>query len=115
MDHSQAISYEYILREATNMIIVHAYMKVNPANIQAFLIEANLVAAKSKAEDGNISYYLYQDSQKENIFVMLEKWKDKKATEIHRETEHFKAFIKEMNSLLMEPMCVDRFEASDLK
>ena len=96
------------------MIIIHAFIKVKPESKQQFLRAADKVMEGSKAEEGNISYHLYEDVKDPSTFVMVEEWKDKDATTFHRETEHYKAFGKEIKEHLAKPNEVKIFEAEKL-
>ena len=47
--------------------------------------------APTRAEPGNITYDLYQSTDKENQFMRLEVWQSPQALEEHKETPHIKA------------------------
>ncbi len=61
------------------MIIIHAIFQVDPAKQQSFLEEIRLLIHSSREESGNISYDLYKDIEKENVYTMVEVWKDEAA------------------------------------
>jgi quinol monooxygenase YgiN len=94
------------------MIVTHAFIKVDPKHREKFLEHAKQVVKHSQAEEGNISYHLYEDTEQPNTFVMLEKWKDQTAAQQHRETAHFKSFVKDTQGLLLEPLRAERYEVS---
>ena len=94
------------------MMIIHAFITVNSEHREKFLELAHSVIQHSQAEEGNISYHLYEDTAKPNAFVMLEVWKDLAAIEFHGTTEHYKTFIKETKDILLEPPRVERYEVS---
>jgi quinol monooxygenase YgiN len=97
------------------MIIIHAYLKVDPQQRQAFLDQAKLVTEPSQAEEGNISYQYYQDPEQPNTFVFVEKWKDQAAIDVHEATSHFQNFVKAVPGLLSAPIQVQLFEATEIK
>ncbi|ADU31021.1 putative quinol monooxygenase [Evansella cellulosilytica] len=76
------------------MHIIHAHIHVKEEKRDAFLEEVKPLITGSQAEEGNITYRLYEDTEAPNQFVMLEEWVDQKAIDIHNETEHFKNFGK---------------------
>lgn len=48
---------------------------------------------KSRAEEGNISYGLYEDIENLNVLTFIEEWKDMDAVNFHNSTEHFKRIV----------------------
>jgi quinol monooxygenase YgiN len=54
---------------------------------------------KTREEDGNIAYELYQDTDNPQIFSFIEEWKDKEALETHMGTDHFKKALPELESI----------------
>ncbi|MDP4162316.1 MAG: putative quinol monooxygenase [Bacillota bacterium] len=92
------------------MIVIHAFIKVNPEKRDEFLEAANLVMEGSKAEEGNISYHLYEDTKESNAFVMVEEWKDLDAVRFHGGTPHYLTFGSMSKGLLLEAPRVERYE-----
>lgn len=45
--------------------------------------------AGSRAEEGNISYVLFEDIANPNVMAFIEEWRDEKAIEEHNATPHF--------------------------
>lgn len=50
------------------MIIIHAGMTIHPEKENVFLEEINELMKASQAEEGNVSYKLFKDTEKENTF-----------------------------------------------
>jgi quinol monooxygenase YgiN len=96
------------------VIIIHAFLKVDPKHRDDFLQQAKQVTAPSQAEEGNISYQFFEAPQQPNQFVFLEKWQDQAAITFHEETAHFKAFVEGVQRVLSEPLYVELFEAAEL-
>ncbi|MFC3884465.1 putative quinol monooxygenase [Bacillus songklensis] len=94
------------------MIIIHAFIKVDPNHRKEFFELTKQVVAPSQAEEGNISYHLYEDPEQLNTFVFLEKWKDQTAIKQHEETSHFKSFVGDVQKLLLEPLHAELYEVS---
>lgn len=97
-----------------SMIIIHAFFKIDTKNRKEFLEQAKQVAALSQAEEGNISYFFYEDPENLSEFVFLEKWKDQTAIQQHDETSHFKLFIDNLQKYLIEPLRIELFEAKEI-
>lgn len=64
-----------------------------------FVKTAQELIEKSRAEEGNISYSLFEDINDENIVAFIEEWKDLKAIEFHNNTEHFKRIVPMLGEL----------------
>ncbi|WP_027415885.1 putative quinol monooxygenase [Aneurinibacillus terranovensis] len=92
------------------MIIIHAFIKVDPKHRTEFLELSKITAAASQAEEGNVSYQLYEDVEQSNTFVMLEIWKNQTAIEEHEETPHFINFINCLPDYQLEPIHVEKYE-----
>ncbi|OMP66763.1 putative quinol monooxygenase [Domibacillus epiphyticus] len=94
------------------MIIIHAFLKVEPIHRNEFLEQAKKVTMPSQEEEGNISYQFFEDPEQPNEFVFIEKWKDQAAITYHEQTSHFKTFVSNVPGLLREPLHVELFEAA---
>ncbi|WP_456279166.1 putative quinol monooxygenase [Bacillus sp. AK128] len=94
------------------MIIIHAHIFVKAEHREGFLNDVINLVQQSQAEEGNISYQLYEDTSKANKFVMLEEWKDAEAVNFHFNTPHFKEFGKMAEQYFQEPPRVNKYEAT---
>ena len=54
---------------------------------------------KTQAEDGCLSYDLYEDINDENVVAMLEEWRDQESIDAHFQTEHLKSAAAKFNEL----------------
>ncbi|PWK13339.1 putative quinol monooxygenase [Tumebacillus permanentifrigoris] len=97
------------------MIIIHAYLTVNPSQREEFLEKAKRVVTGTQAEAGNISYQLYEDAEQPNTFVILEKWQDQAAVAHHQQTAHFIQFNQDAAGLLAGPAQVEFYHVADNK
>nr|WP_250620992.1 putative quinol monooxygenase [Bacillus subtilis] len=61
-------------------------MTIHPEKETVFLEEINALMTASQAEEGNVSYKLFKDTDKENTFLMVEVWKDDAAVQSHNVT-----------------------------
>jgi quinol monooxygenase YgiN len=96
----------------SNLLVLHAHIKVDPKQREEYLKHARKVMEGSKAEAGCNSYHLYEDTLVPNTFVMLEEWKDTAAVEFHFETEHYKAFKEATVGMVVEPVRLVKYEVS---
>lgn len=86
------------------MIIIHATMRIKPEQEAAFLEEATVLVASTRKEEGNISYELLKSTEQEQVYTMVELWKDLEATGLHNASEHFTAFKQKAAEFLAAPM-----------
>lgn len=94
------------------MLVLHAFIKIDPNQREEYLIHAREVMKGSKAEAGCNSYHLYEDALEPNSFVMVEEWKDAAALEYHFSTQHYKAFKEATGSMLVEAPKLVRYEVA---
>lgn len=96
------------------MIIIHAGMTIHPEKETVFLEEMNGLMKASQAEEGNVSYKLFKDAEKENAFLMVEVWKDEAAVQSHNASAHFQAFVAKAKDFLAAPLDVVAFNGEQL-
>ncbi|WP_201713996.1 putative quinol monooxygenase [Rossellomorea arthrocnemi] len=97
------------------MIIIHAEFQINPMKEQAFLEEIHPLVASSRAEDGNITYDLMKDTERESVYTMVEVWKDSAAVESHNTSEHFTSFVGKAPDYLAAPLNVKIYEGNKVE
>ncbi|MBM7570886.1 putative quinol monooxygenase [Aquibacillus albus] len=85
------------------MNIIHAHFKVKPEYRNMFLEHVKPLIEGSQAEEGNISYRLFEDTEIHNTFIMVEEWKDQSAIDFHNQTTHFKQFGQVAGDFFLEP------------
>ena len=78
------------------MIVINAEFYIMPEQKQQFLNEISELIQASKQEEGCLSYQLYQAITDENNFVMVEKWENPQAIELHNATSHLQEFAKKV-------------------
>ena len=78
------------------MIVINAEFYIMPEQKQQFLNEISELIQASKQEVGCLSYQLYQAITDENNFVMVEKWENPQAIELHNTMSHLQEFAKKV-------------------
>ncbi|AOZ90934.1 putative quinol monooxygenase [Paenibacillus crassostreae] len=91
------------------MIIIHAEMKVNREVEAEFLDSVQELIELSRAEAGNVSYKLLQDTDKDDTYLMVEQWKDQEAVGAHNTSSHFQAFVAKAPKYLTAPLHAQAF------
>ena len=97
------------------MIIIHAIFQVDPAKQQSFLEEIRLLIHSSREESGNISYDLYKDIEKENVYTMVEVWKDEAAVASHNASEQCTSFVRKVKQFLTAPLDLKAYNGELVK
>lgn len=92
------------------MVVLHAFIKVDPNYREQYLEHAKEVMKHSKAEEGNNSYHLYEDTLEANSFVMVEEWKDLAALDFHVKTSHYVDFKNATKNMLAADVRLERYE-----
>ncbi|WP_088010759.1 putative quinol monooxygenase [Gottfriedia acidiceleris] len=92
------------------MIIIHAEFHITKTKEENFLKEISELIKNSRQENGNISYNLYKEIEKDYVFTMVEVWKDMEAVEMHNTSEHFKSFVSKAKDYLVAPLKVKVFD-----
>ncbi len=92
------------------MIAIQAKMELIEGKKSSFLENVQELVEQSRNESGNVSYSLYQHTENENGFIMIEEWQDEAAIEIHNQSEHFTKFVQFAQTVLAKPLDVKKFE-----
>ena len=77
--------------------IISAQVFIKPEKVDAFIAATKDLIEKSRAEEGCISYSLYQDPQDKTKFLFFEEWKNQAAVDFHFATDHFQKFGEVLN------------------
>ena len=82
---------------------VIAKLQLNEAASLEFFQQctADLIS-ESRAEDGNVSYDLYQDTTQRTSFLFMEFYRDQEALDSHFSSEHLGRFLTQITSLLKD-------------
>jgi quinol monooxygenase YgiN len=66
---------------------------IKPYKTEEFVEAMNSHASRIRKEKGCLGYSVYQDSEKENIYSVVGKWKTRQAMEKHFQTHDFEVLI----------------------
>jgi len=97
------------------MIIIHATLTIDSAKETLFLNEMTTLLDASRAEEGNISYDLTKQTDKENEFKMIEIWEDMSAVAKHNTSAHFTSFSEKAKDYLIAPLQLSVYDANKIK
>jgi quinol monooxygenase YgiN len=64
--------------------------KSETARIRSLLPE---LVARTKAEQGNLLYAIYQAEADPNVFLLHERYTDAEAVDVHRSSEHYQRLV----------------------
>ena len=78
-------------------------LEVKPECIDEFVKVSLANAQGSAKEAGNVRFDLLKEEGTENVYRLYEVWKDDEAIAAHRETPHYKAWSKAMETVLAAP------------
>lgn len=84
------------------MIIIVAKTKFKEDALDTLLPLLEELIAKSRAEEGCITYDLYQDIDTPTVLTFIEEWKDQEAIDLHNSSEHFTRIIPKLGSYAEE-------------
>jgi quinol monooxygenase YgiN len=89
--------------EGAEMIVVVGRVRTDADRRDGLVRVGQAVAAASRAEQGCISYRLYEDSEIENDFVFVEEWEDNEALERHFATPDIREFMQAIPATIVAP------------
>lgn len=81
------------------MITIVAKSIIKESKVEEFKKLAKELVRESKKESGCISYDLFEDIKKVNIFTFIEEWQDMEAIETHNNTVHFTSIVPKFEEL----------------
>ena len=94
------------------MIMVLAKAIPNDESAKEKVIEfAQDLIAKSKAEDGNVDYNLFENTG-DGSLMFVEQWESKEILGAHLQTEHFLNFGANIDGLLADELEINVFDAN---
>lgn len=83
-------------------ITVIAQVKVLQEAIETAKAELLALVPPTRKESGCIEYTLHQDNQNPALFIFYETWESSAALEKHIGSDHYKAYAKALDGLLVE-------------
>ena len=90
--------------------IISAQVFISPEKVDDFVAATKDLIEKSRAEEGCISYSLYQDPQDRTKFLFFEEWKNQAAIDFHFATDHFIQFGETLNDCASAPAVIAIFD-----
>ena len=91
--------------------IISAQVSIQPEKVDAFLAATKDLIEQSRAEEGCISYSLYQDPQDKTKFLFFEEWKNQEAVDFHFATEHFRKFGETLEECASTPAVITIYDS----
>ena len=81
------------------MLKVVAKSVVKEDKIDEYKNNVEELIEKTRNEEKNISYELYQDLDNPNVLTFIEEWEDKAGLDKHMESDHFKKIVPKLDEL----------------
>lgn len=89
------------MENQTQPIFIFAKWQVKKENLQTVLDLLPSLIEKSKSEEGNIFYKIYQDNSDINTLILNESYIDMASIEAHKNSEHYQEIaVKQIIPLL---------------
>ena len=86
-----------------------ARMEVHPGKEKEFLAQTVELIKATRAEEGNISYHLYQSPANPAMFIFYEEYTDQAAMEKHASSSYLKKFGEKVKDLLAKEKIIERY------
>jgi len=80
---------------------------VNPKDV--FEISNELVA-KSRLDEGNVYYDLFESSTDPKVMLFVETWENQEVLDKHSAASHFTTAVPRISALTVDGLKIDRFE-----
>lgn len=81
------------------MLYLTVLMKVEKENENEFLEIVKMLIEATRQEDGCNAYYLTKMNSDTYNYVLHEVWENQAALDAHNNTEHFKTYVPQLDSL----------------
>lgn len=78
------------------MLLFHVTYTMKPGQRETFLkkVEAQGILDAVRQEDGCLQYAYYLPAQEDNTLLLVERWRDRAAQQVHLTTPHMAALAK---------------------
>jgi len=83
--------------------MITARMYIKPGREDDFITAAKTMIDSVKAEEGCLSYMLYQEPYEKTNFIFIERYKNQAAIDFHFGTTYFKAFGEKTADMTSKP------------
>jgi len=82
------------------MISVIAKLPMKEGKVEEAIAAVKELMVHVAREEGTVLYTLNRDQSNPNILVIMERYKDKAAFDVHSSTPHFKAFFAKSKAFM---------------
>ncbi|GEK60148.1 antibiotic biosynthesis monooxygenase [Marinococcus halophilus] len=82
-------------------VTIKAFLQAEPGKEEALKAELKKALPPSREEAGCIEYVLYESEAQDGVFIFSEKWEDEEAVQQHIQTEHYQAYRKNTEDLVV--------------
>jgi quinol monooxygenase YgiN len=100
---AQAVKTESSAQAADYEKMITAKIFIKPGREADFISAAKTMINNVKAEEGCLSYMLYQDPYEKTNFIFIEKYKNQAAIDFHFGTTYFKEFGEKIADMTSKP------------
>lgn len=94
------------------MVVLHARLKLAEGALPRFQELLAAVVPPSRAEEGCLSYRVYESLEAPGEVVFVEEWKSQVALDLHFQTPHFLAYDRAVPALLATPPAIRVYQAA---
>ncbi|MBQ8051799.1 MAG: antibiotic biosynthesis monooxygenase [Bacteroidaceae bacterium] len=93
------------------MIRLNAFFTLKEGvSTEDVLAITNELVAKSRQDEGNIGYDLYQSTTNPRVFMFCESWENAKVLDKHSKAHHFTAAVPKLGELTTDGLKIENFE-----
>jgi len=95
------------------MIRLNAFFTLKEGvSTQDVLAITNELVAKSRQDEGNKGYDLYQSTTNPRVFMFCESWETQEALDKHSSAPHFTSAVPALGDLTADGLHIERFESN---
>ncbi|WP_407371880.1 putative quinol monooxygenase [Carnobacterium sp.] len=95
------------------MKVINASFFIKGNQRENFLSDTKELISETRKEEGCLAYNLYESLEERNTFIMVEKWKDQIAIDIHNQNPLLQSFISKVADYSIKAPDLKIFELGD--
>ncbi|MCR4765127.1 MAG: antibiotic biosynthesis monooxygenase [Bacteroidaceae bacterium] len=93
------------------MIRLNAFFTLKEnVSVDEVVAITNELVAKSRQDEGNKGYDLYQSTTDPKVFMFCESWESQEALDKHSAAPHFTSAVPALGALTADGLKIERFE-----
>ncbi len=96
------------------MVVLHARLLLTDEGRSQFDAMLVRLVESSRAEDGCISYRVYQSLETASEVAFVEEWSDREVLDEHFQTPHFTSFAEKFPAWVTEPAEIRIYEVASV-